>query len=82
MTAVAKAEALENLSASVAEIERALLGACMTYPTASEAALTVLEPAHFSEPVHAAIWSTTTSLVAEGRPVTVNRHAKRTPFRG
>jgi hypothetical protein len=49
--------------------ERAQLGACMTYPTATEAALTVLEAVHFSEPVHAAIWNAATNLVAEGRPV-------------
>src|SRR6185437_14523057 len=36
---------------------------------AAEAALMVLEPAHFCEQVHAAIWSATTNLVAEGRPV-------------
>lgn len=69
MNALGKPEAQKNFLASAAEIERALLGACMTYATASEAALTVLDPAHFSEPVHAAIWGAATALVAEGRPV-------------
>jgi replicative DNA helicase len=69
VTALAKAEAQHILLESAAEIERALLGACMTYSTATEVALTVLEPAHFSEPVHAAIWSASTNLAAEGRPV-------------
>jgi replicative DNA helicase len=69
MNALAKADAGQTLAATTAEIERALLGACMSYPTATEAAISVIEARHFGCHVHAAIWSAAAALVTEGRPV-------------
>jgi replicative DNA helicase len=56
MNAFANADAMQMHGTIAAEIERALLGACMTYPAATQLAMTVVEEGHFCFATHARIW--------------------------
>jgi replicative DNA helicase len=68
MNALVKPEDMHQLAGNSAEAERALLGACLSYPCV-HAAMTVLEEQHFGEPVHGSIWKAMASLATDGKPV-------------
>ena len=69
MNALAKVDPIQMHATNAAEIERALLGACMTYPAATQAAMTVLDAGHFSFADHELIWKAAVTSTTEGRPV-------------
>lgn len=59
---------------ATADIERALIGACMNYPTALAAAAGHVSEDHFVEAVHRQIWEAMAQMAADGRrlnPVTI-----------
>lgn len=70
MNALIKPEDLHHLAHTAAEAERVLLGACLSYPEATHAAMAVLSEDHFSEPINGTIWRSAVGLATEGRPVT------------
>lgn len=69
MHPLATSDAEQVHATSAAEIERALLGACMTYNTATNAAMAILDADHFCYAVHASIWNAAVEFNTEGHPV-------------
>ena len=62
-------DAEQSHATSAAEIERALLGACMTYAAATQTAMAILDFAHFCYALHAEIWKAAVALTSGGRAV-------------
>lgn len=59
-----------EINGSAVEIERGLIGACLSYPSATHAAMAVVIPDYFREEVHQRLWAGMVELASEGRPVT------------
>jgi replicative DNA helicase len=67
----APAQQLEpwQLASTAADVELVLLGACMTYATATHAVMAIVSDEHFVEGPHVRIWRAMKDLATEGRPV-------------
>lgn len=59
---------VSHIASAAHTIETALIGTCMDSGGSAQAAIAIVQPQHFQEPLHQQIWANIQELVSEGRP--------------
>lgn len=62
---------VNHLLNSALALESALIGACISTPLAAHRAMGIVQPHHFKEELHQALWSAVVEMVTDGRPVSM-----------